>query len=59
MSLEIHPYQPEDFEAVTRLWQRARLDALPDFERAQGHSYKDDCWYFREMILNKDQVWVA
>jgi ribosomal protein S18 acetylase RimI-like enzyme len=59
MSLNIRLYQPEDFDAVILLWRRAREDSLPEFQRTKGHTFEEDCTYFRDVILRNNQVWVA
>ena len=59
MDLHIRAYQPEDFDAVTRLWRQAREVSLPEFQRAKGYSFEMDCAYFRDHILPGNQVWVA
>jgi len=59
MNLKIRSYQPEDFDAVTQLWRRAREVSLPEFQRAKGYPFEMDCAFFREHILPNNQVWVA
>jgi ribosomal protein S18 acetylase RimI-like enzyme len=59
MSISIRLYQPEDFEAVTLIWWRALEDAFPEFQRTKGHTFEEDCIYFRDVILRDNQVWVA
>ena len=55
----IRPYSLDDFEAVTRLWRAAREKAFPDFQRAKGHTFEEDCAYFRDVILRDNDVWVT
>jgi len=55
----IRPYISDDFDTVTRLWRAAREQAFPDFQRAKGHMFEEDCAYFRDVILENDDVWVA
>lgn len=59
MEIIIREYQPEDFDAVTQLWRRAREVSLPEFQRTKGYPFEMDCAYFREHILPENQVWVA
>lgn len=59
MSINIRLYCPEDFDAVTLLWRRAREDAFPEFQRTKGHTFEEDCAYFQNVILRNNQVWVA
>ena len=59
MSIPVRLYQPEDFDAVTLLWRRACEDAFPEFQRAKGHTFAEDCAYFQDVILRENQVWVA
>jgi len=55
----IREYQPQDFNAVTILWRIAREKSLPDFQRAKGYFFYQDQDYFRNHILQENQVWVA
>jgi ribosomal protein S18 acetylase RimI-like enzyme len=57
--LIIRPYKSDDFDAVTGLWRRAREQALPEFQRAKGHTFDEDQIYFREVILVNNDVWVT
>ena len=59
MEPTIRPYQPEDFDAVTILWRISREKSLPDFQRAKGHFFYEDQWYFREHVLKENTVYVA
>lgn len=59
MEIVIREYHPEDFDAVTQLWRRAREVSLPEFQRTKGYPFEMDCTYFREHILVQSQVWVA
>jgi GNAT superfamily N-acetyltransferase len=54
----IRPYKSDDFEAVTRLWRRAREQAFPDFQRRKGHTFEEDQAYFRDVILIENDIWV-
>lgn len=55
----IRPYRSDDFEAVTMLWRRARVQAFPEFQRAKGHTFEEDQAYFQDVILINNDVWVA
>ncbi len=55
----IRPYTPTDFETVTSFWRRAREKAFPEFQRAKGHPFEEDQAYFRDVILVKNEIWVA
>jgi ribosomal protein S18 acetylase RimI-like enzyme len=55
----IREYRDEDFDAVTILWRIAREKAMPDFQRAKGHFFYEDQWYFQNRILNDNKVWVV
>jgi len=55
----IREYRDEDFEAVTRLWRTARELAFPDFQRGKGHTFEEDCEYFKDVILQNNDLWVA
>jgi len=59
MSVLLRAYRDEDFDIVTRLWRRARLQAFPDFEARHAHTYAEDRDYFRDKILPGNQVFVA
>ncbi len=59
MKIAIRPYRAADFDAVTVLWRRSREEAFPDFQRTKGHTFEEDCAYFRDVILPNNQVWVA
>ncbi len=55
----IREYQPQDFNAITILWRVSREKSLPDFQRAKGHFFYEDQDYFRNHILQENQVWVT
>jgi putative acetyltransferase len=55
----IREYRDEDFEAVTRLWRAARELAFPDFQREKGHTFEEDCEYFKDVISQNNDLWVA
>ena len=55
----IREFQPQDFDVVTILWRLAREKSIPDFQRRKGHFFYEDREYFRDRILQRDQVWVA
>ncbi len=59
MNQQIRPYQPGDFDAVNILWRLAREVSLPDFQQRKGHPFYKDLAYFRDHILQHNQVWVA
>jgi GNAT superfamily N-acetyltransferase len=59
VKISIRPYQAEDFDPLTRLWRKAREEAFPDFQRTKGHTFGEDCAYFRDEILPSNHVWVA
>ena len=52
-------YRPSDFDAVTILWRVAREQSLPDLQRAKGHFFFQDQAYFRDHVLQQDQVWLT
>lgn len=57
--MKIRPYSPNDFDAVTKLWRHARETAFPEFQRTKGHPFEKDCWYFENVILKENDVYVA
>jgi putative acetyltransferase len=57
--VRIRRYGPDDFEAVTDLWRRARLQAFPGVERRLGHTPQQDHRYFREVMLPRHDLWVV
>jgi GNAT superfamily N-acetyltransferase len=59
LDLIIRPYRPSDFDPVNDLWRRARVQAFPEFQARKGHTADEDRAYFREVILAKNEVWVA
>ena len=59
METVIRIYQPEDFDAITQIWRRAREVSLPEFQREKGYPFEMDCMYFREHVLPENQIWVA
>ena len=59
MNFLIRSYKPDDFNAVTILWRRARKQAFPDFQRSKGHTFEEDQEYFRDVILVNNDVWVV
>ena len=58
-NFKIRLYNFDDFEAVTKLWRRAREQAFPDFQSRKGHTFAEDQAYFRDVVLVKDEVWVV
>jgi len=56
---DIRLYNEDDFNLVTSLWRRAREKAFPEFQGAKGHTFEEDQTYFRNVILVKNEVWVA
>jgi GNAT superfamily N-acetyltransferase len=55
----IRPYISDDFDPITRLWRRAREQALPDFQRRKGHTFAEDQEYFWTVTLMENDLWVA
>ncbi len=53
----IREYREDDFDAATHLWRAARELAFPDFQREKGHTFAQDCDYFRNVILANNDVW--
>jgi GNAT superfamily N-acetyltransferase len=56
--LIIRRYREQDFDALTILWRISRERSVPDFQRRKGHFFYEDREYFKNHILQKDQVWV-
>jgi ribosomal protein S18 acetylase RimI-like enzyme len=54
----IRRYVVDDFAAVTRLWRAAREVAFPDFMIRHPHTFEEDCDYFRNVILQNNDVLV-
>ena len=57
--MKIRPYTSNDFAPVTQFWRHSREVALPEFERIKGHSYEEDCAYFKNHILVENDVYVV
>lgn len=57
-SAMIRRYVVDDFDAVTRLWRAAREAAFPDFMVRHPHTFDEDCDYFRNVILQNNDVLV-
>jgi putative acetyltransferase len=57
--MKIRPYSTNDFDAITKLWRHARELAFPEFQRTNGHTFEEDCWYFENVILKENDVYVA
>ncbi len=55
----IRPLVEGEIPVVASVWRRSRFDALPEFEAQQGHSLTDDIGYFRSVIAQEFDVWVA
>ena len=55
----IRDYHAGDFDAVTILWRVAREKSLPEFQNAKGHFFYEDQDYFRNAILEANQVFVV
>ena len=55
----IREYQASDFDSVTILWRISREKSLPEFQRAKGHFFYEDQWYFQNHILKDNDVWVV
>ena len=58
-NVAIRLFQPADLDAVVILWRVAREVAMPEFQRTKGHTFEEDCNYFKNVILENDDVWVA
>ena len=58
-STVIREYHEDDFDAATRLWRAAREVAFPDFQSRKGHTFEEDCEYFRNVISQNNDLWVA
>lgn len=59
MTLNIRFYRADDFEAVTRLWRRAREAAMPELTARMGYSFKTDQAHFAEHIVASCDLWVV
>jgi ribosomal protein S18 acetylase RimI-like enzyme len=57
--VRIRRYGPDDFEAVTDLWRRARVQAFPEVQARLRYTLEDDRRYFRDVVLVKHDVWVV
>jgi GNAT superfamily N-acetyltransferase len=57
--VSIRRYGPEDFDPVTDLWRRARVQAYGDFQARMGYTAEEDRDYFREVVEVKNDLWVA
>ncbi len=57
--MHIRFYAPDDFDAVTTLWRRAREVAFPEFIATKGYSFAEDRAYFQNVILKENDVFVA
>ena len=55
----IREYQDADFDSITILWRIAREKAMPEFQRAKGHFFYEDQWYFKNHILKENKVWIV
>jgi len=55
----IREYRTEDFDAVTILWRISREKSLPEFQLEKGHFFYEDRDYFRNHVLENNQVWVV
>lgn len=55
----VRPYRPEDFDRVTDLWRRSRLQAFPDLEARMGYTVEQDRHHFRTVLAAKNALWVA
>ena len=58
MQNTIRPYQPEDFEAITRLWFDAQTVAMPEMMKRMGYQFEEAQAYFRNVIVLETQMWV-
>jgi GNAT superfamily N-acetyltransferase len=59
MTLHIRFYRADDFEAVTRLWRRAREAAMPELTARMGYSFEMDQAHFAGHIVASCDLWVA
>jgi GNAT superfamily N-acetyltransferase len=58
-NLLIRKYKVEDFDPLTVLWRISREKSLPEFQRLKGYFFYEDRDYFLNMVLRKNEVWVA
>ncbi len=54
----IRPYHEDDFKIVTMLWFEAMHVAMPDMMKRMGFELEGAREYFRNAIVQKDQLWV-
>ena len=59
MTYHIRFYRADDFEAVTRLWRRAREAAVPELTARMGYNFQADQAHFAEHIVASCDLWVV
>lgn len=55
----IRRMRPAELEPVVVLWRRSRDDVQPWLEARMGYSPEDDRRFFRTVILEQQEVWLA
>jgi ribosomal protein S18 acetylase RimI-like enzyme len=58
-NLTIRPVRDDEIDDVIRLWHITKLDAYPYLPLEQGRTLDEDSRFFREVILPRNEVWVA
>jgi ribosomal protein S18 acetylase RimI-like enzyme len=57
--LEIRLARPADLEPAVALWERSRREAQPWLEERMGHSHEDNLRHFRDVVMRRNEVWLA
>lgn len=57
--IDLRPLIPADLEAAVGVWERARWEAQPWLEERMGYSHGDNLRHFREVVVPRNDVWLA
>lgn len=55
----IRPMREDEIDEVIRLWHVTKQDAYPYLPLEQGRTLDEDSRFFRDVILPRNEVWVA
>lgn len=59
MAIIVRKFDERDFDRVLIIWRTSREKSTNGDELAKAHPLYEDIWYFRNHIMQENQIWVA
>jgi ribosomal protein S18 acetylase RimI-like enzyme len=59
INMKVRPYRPADLAQVVALWRASKRAAFPYVEVQQLYKLRDDTDYFRDVVAQECNVWLA